>query len=163
MILNKSVTINNINFKYTIFERKDTKPYVSKSGLTVTTAVLAPFIYSYRTSTKQSNFKFEVKAGIWASEEIFERWLTGDTDKTEPIDTYDIMFSLDGQKLTSQNDNGETVELGTILKLEDAIQWFIPSIEHIGGFEITDVGYGANGILTLPDPLSGLPLNESWN
>ena len=105
MILNNNVQIESVDFKYTIFERKDTKPYVSKSGLTVTTAVLAPFIYSYRTSTKQSNFKFEVKAGIWASEEIFERWLTGDTDKTEPIDTYDIMFSLDGQKLTSQNDN----------------------------------------------------------
>ena len=163
MILNNNVQIESVDFKYTIFERKDTKPYVSKSGLTVPTAILAPFIYSYRTSTKQSNFKFEVKAGIWASKEIFERWLSGDTDKTQPIDTYSIMFSLAGQKVTEQNDSGETVELGTILKLEDAIKWFKPSVEHIGGFEITELGYGENGILTLPDPVSKEPLNESWN
>lgn len=163
MIIDNIVQIDGKDLKYTIFERKSTKPYISKSGVTVTDAILAPFIYSYRTSTKQSNFKFEVKAGIWASKDIFERWLIGDTDRTQPIDTYDIMFSLDGQKITGQNDNGETVELGTILKLEDAIQWFTPSTVHIGGFEITDVGYGTNGILTLPDPVSKLPLNESWN
>ena len=72
MILNNNVQIESVDFKYTIFERKDTKPYVSKSGLTVTTAVLAPFIYSYRTSTKQSNFKHRpIGLGVQGLADVF--------------------------------------------------------------------------------------------
>lgn len=158
MVINSEINLNDTTLSYTAFERKSDVPYITSSGVAVTGVVLAPLVYSYRTSVKQDNFMFKITAGIWSSLQHLEDYIKGDSGRNMPIDTYDMEFTLRGQ---SVNVVGSDVTI-TILTLQDALYWFKPSVSHIGGFEITESGYGVGGILTLPDPNTGMLLSNYW-
>lgn len=157
MIINKTLTLNDRDLQYTVSERKDSNPYISGSGVVVSDAILAPFTFTYRTSTKQSKFTFTLTAGVWASQTIFEDWLSGGDGRNRPIDLYDMVFTSDGVPL--RKEDGSVVYICT---LNDVEKWLLISDSHLGGFEITAEGYGPNGLLTLIDPINGLPLSNNW-
>lgn len=159
MVINREIKFNDATLLYTAFERKSDVPYITTSGVEVTGVVLAPLVYSYRTSVKQDNFMFKITAGIWSSLQHLEDYIKGISGRNMPIDTYDMEFTLRGQSI---NVVGSDINV-TILTLQDALRWFKPSVLHIGGFEITEQGYGIGGILTLPDPNTGMLLSNYWN